>query len=677
MTEADATPRRRFNQSERVSLFLASGGKCSACGDDLPASWHADHVTPFAKGGVTDVVNGRALCPPCNLKKGDRMPMTEPWPHDFALRAWQVEAYRAVLGKQGPDCLISATPGAGKTAFGLYVASRSMMLGTTRRLVVVVPTDHLRKQWLEKASRFGIQLDDAFTNKMKGGEAADYDGVVVTYAQVANEPTLHRALCGAVPTFVIFDEIHHAGSQLHWGRNLKLAFEPAVQRLAITGTPFRSDNNPIPFVHYGADGKCVTDSSYGYGEAVKDRVCREVYFPSFEGRLRWWHTADGEKEASFRDKLSEDASRRRLDTALDPRGQWIRTVLQEAHEQLLSVRRDVYQDAAGLVVAKDITHAKALCVVLQSITGEAPALAVSDDPEASRVIDDFARVADDGGLFVAHPKQWIVAVKMISEGVDIPRLFVSVYATNVMTELYFRQFVGRVVRMMPDIVGQVGYVYIPRDPVLVAFVQAMKEERRHAIDQMEEREEQERQQRLLDAERATSTFTPYGDSEAIADEVFFDGVGYSQSEITEARAIMREAGLNGHFLSDIEVARFMRVALTRMGHHVPPPDQEESPRVTKKPLRKVKDQLRDDMKLLVGRFVGVASRGSDSFMSHRFAYQLLNHATNCRQDQATEDQLNQRKEVLKGWIELAQAAETPLAEFEWWEVARDARGHAA
>ena len=55
---------------------------------------------------------------------------------------------------------------------------------------------------------------------------------------------------------MVLDEVHHAGDSLSWGESVREAFAPATRRLALTGTPFRTDVNPIPFVSYapGADG---------------------------------------------------------------------------------------------------------------------------------------------------------------------------------------------------------------------------------------------------------------------------------------------------------------------------------------------------------------------------------------------------------------------------------------
>jgi hypothetical protein len=264
-------------------------------------------------------------------------------------------------------------------------------------------------------------------------------------------------------------------------------------------------------------------------------------------------------------------------------------------------------------------------------------------------------------------------VKMVSEGVDIPRLFVGVYATNVSTELYFRQAVGRFVRKMPDLSGQAAFVFLPRDPLLVQYAQAVKEEREHAIDELEEREERERQQRLLDAERKSSTFQPLG-STAHADDVFYDGEAFSQQEVTDGRMLLRASGIDPHHLSDVQVARLFRAMRERLTEQPQGSSATVAPPAPARPKRVIKDELRGDIKSLVSRWVGLAGRDYMKLVfDFKFAWRLINHATATSQANATEEQLDTRKTIVKGWIELAKASDPPLSEADWWKEADDAR----
>ena len=123
------------------------------------------------------------------------------------------------------------------------------------RITVVAPTEHLKTQWAEAAARAGIPIDPTYSAG-KGRTSDDYVGIAVTYAGVAVNPLAMRIRTERFKTLVILDEIHHAGDALSWGEGVRESFDPATRRLALTGTPFRSDINPIPFVTYapGDDG---------------------------------------------------------------------------------------------------------------------------------------------------------------------------------------------------------------------------------------------------------------------------------------------------------------------------------------------------------------------------------------------------------------------------------------
>ena len=145
-------------------------------------------------------------------------------------------ALRTYLDTDPRDFLAVATPGAGKTTFALRVATELLSRGEVRSITVVAPTEHLKGQWAEAAARVGIQLDPAFRNAQER-HGASFDGVAVTYAQVAANPDLHRRRTTREPTLVILDEIHHGGDALSWGDGIRLAFEPAQRRLAPPPSP--------------------------------------------------------------------------------------------------------------------------------------------------------------------------------------------------------------------------------------------------------------------------------------------------------------------------------------------------------------------------------------------------------------------------------------------------------
>ena len=402
-------------------------------------------------------------------------PLRAPWGTADALRAWQQEALDAYLARDGAaarDFLAVATPGAGKTTFALRVASELLERRLVEAVTVVAPTEHLKHQWADAASRVGISLDPRFSNA-QGAVGGDYTGVAVTYAQVAAHPLLHRRRTEVRRTLVILDEVHHGGDALSWGDAVREAFDPATRRLALTGTPFRSDTSAIPFVSYavGADGvrRSAADYSYGYGRALADGVVRPVIFLSYSGQMRWRTRAGDEVSAALGEPLTKDLTAAAWRTALDAQGNWIPQVLAAADQRLTEVRRGV-PDAAGLVIATDQVSARAYAAQLRRITGRAPVVVLSDEPGSS------ARIAE----FSAGDDRWMVAVRMVSEGVDVPRLSVGVYATSAATPLYFAQAVGRFVRARRR--GETASVFLPSVPVLLQHAAEMEVERDHALD---------------------------------------------------------------------------------------------------------------------------------------------------------------------------------------------------
>jgi superfamily II DNA or RNA helicase len=293
--------------------------------------------------------------------------------------------------------------------------------------------------------------------------------VIVTYQQVSMQARPLRAL--ATDAFVVFDELHHAGEDRAWGDGVRLAFEGSAVRLALSGTPFRSDTNAIPFVGYDDFGLAHADYEYGYGEALRDgAVVRPVYFPRIDGHMEWVGP-DGEQYAhSFDDPLDAARSNQRLRTALALSGEWLPAVLDQAHEQLGAIRA-VHANAGGLVIAMDQEHARGIVGLMRRRYGVTATLALSDDPTASARIEHFAEGS----------QPWIVAVRMVSEGVDIPRLRVGVFATNTTTELFFRQAVGRLVRWTRGMRHQKAFFFIPDDPRLRAFAANLSLQRRHSL----------------------------------------------------------------------------------------------------------------------------------------------------------------------------------------------------
>jgi hypothetical protein len=268
---------------------------------------------------------------------------------------------------------------------------------------------------------------------------------------------------------VIADEAHHLGEELAWGEGFAKAFGSRERWLLLSGTPFRSDATPIPGVRYDSAGLAEPDISYSYAGAVLDGICRAVCFVAYDGTLSW-RSGDDVIESSFETVLSARETSRRYRTAISaelPDG--LQRILREPDARLRTLRDGGHPDAGGLVIAADSNHARRIAALLHEATGRRALVVLQ--PRAAEKLAAFTSARDP----------WIVAVNMVSEGVDIPRLRVGMYATAAKTPLAFRQIVGRFVRTIPGRAVEPSWLYIPADPVLRDHAAAVQHELRHAL----------------------------------------------------------------------------------------------------------------------------------------------------------------------------------------------------
>ncbi|MFC4000042.1 DEAD/DEAH box helicase [Nocardiopsis sediminis] len=551
------------------------------------------------------------------------------------LRAWQREAFDEYFRRQPRDFLAVATPGAGKTTFALTLASELLARHTVRSITVVCPTEHLKKQWAEAAARFGIAVDPDFKNG-QGPLGRQYVGAAVTYAQVAAHPMLHRNRTESRRTLVIFDEVHHAGDALSWGDAVREAFDPAARRLSLTGTPFRSDVNPIPFVDYVQDHdgvrRCAWDYSYGYAPALADGVVRPVIFMAYSGEMRWRTKAGDELAARLGEPLTPDALSQAWRAALDPKGDWIKKVLAAADRRLTEVRNST-PDAGGLVIATDHENARAYARILRQITGRGATVVLSDDPTASKKISQFSESED----------RWMIAVRMVSEGVDVPRLMVGVYATSTSTALFFAQAVGRFVRVRRR--GEVASVFLPSVPTLLEYAGEMERERDHALDRPA-RDGEDPEQDLIDEARKKRDTPDAGEElpfETMESAAEFDRALYDGSEFGGGAPGSPEEedflGLPG-LLEPHQVSQLLskRKAEQRAGR-LKAPKAEDGP-----PTHEVLAELRKELQGLVGAWHHRTGR------PHGVIHTELRRACGGPPiAQASPDEIRQRIAKLRAW----------------------------
>jgi superfamily II DNA or RNA helicase len=446
----------------------------------------------------------------------------------FIPREWQKIGDQKLTKKLldgAADFLLDATPGSGKTSFGVNVGRKLNGMEVANFTVVVAPTRSVKRQWVKSAARQGFRLSGRYDHdRLSYTVEEDLHGIVVTYAQACANPYDFSALCSRYEVYVILDEVHHVGENLKWGDAMKTAFSGAVFRLSLSGTPFRSDQARIPFVRYDQDGQCIPDHTYSYSQAIVDGVCRVVDFPVWRGSMTWMSGVDI-VTAGFDDDLDEKGESQRLRTALDMSGDLLPGMIREAHQKLEEIRATGHDDAAGLICAIGIKEAKEIAQWMKLNLGVDPVVVHSEDKTSAKLLESFEKSRD----------KWLVSVDMVSEGVDIKRLRVGVFATNTITEMRFRQFVGRFVRWLDGIKGtQTAYVFIPGDSRIIALAGRIEQEVKNATMEKAKPEPGEEREPLPPSDFLPIGSAGYEDSHISREDVF------SAQELESARRYQAE-----------------------------------------------------------------------------------------------------------------------------------------
>ncbi|MGO2262407.1 DEAD/DEAH box helicase [Halomonas sp.] len=382
-----------------------------------------------------------------------------------ALRQWQHQCIKAALIHFAtiPHFLCQATPGAGKTRMAAALAQCLFEQNKIDLVLCFAPS-------CQVVDGFRTTFAEVLDKRLDGLVGAV--GGAYTYQAMEHRDDTFWQLLDEYRVFVVFDEIHHCAGHdpllsNAWGQQiLQRIQDRAAYTLALSGTPWRSDDLAIALARYSSpEGELICDYRYGLKEAIADGVCRSPrialldnqkvqltealetestvkFFPSIAALL-------GESPITYDDLLRHDDV--------------IHQILGLGCERLDEIRR-TKPDAAGLVVTSDIDHAHQVSLVLET-RGEACHVVTNKTPGAQQVIDTF-RHSDC---------RWIVAVGMISEGTDIPRLQVCCYLSRIRTELHYRQVLGRVLRRIGENDEQ-AWLFMLAEPTLRCFAERIAQD---------------------------------------------------------------------------------------------------------------------------------------------------------------------------------------------------------
>ena len=383
------------------------------------------------------------------------------------LRAWQVECVEKALSvfQSQSHFLCHATPGAGKTVMVASVAKGLFQRGEIDFVICFSPSRAVADG---VAATFRQILGRSFNGQIgAAGGSYTYQSMDTLPEELWQVLREHRVL-------VILDEIHHCSGVVwenspignSWGRTILEKIQGRARyTMALSGTPWRTDDSPIVLSQYTTcNGQISCDYEYGLRQAVLDGVCRSPKIVLTDNReISLKSAKSGCKTfASIGESLKNEYI-----TYPDFlfRDEVIDQVLSEASTKLTSVRRHTPL-AGGLVVAASVAHAEQIERRL-SMTGENPIIVTYQTPEAQRIISNFKTSSD----------RWIISVGMISEGTDIPRLQVCCHLSRIRTELHFRQVLGRILRRKPtDPADTSAWLYVLAEPNLAGFARRIGED---------------------------------------------------------------------------------------------------------------------------------------------------------------------------------------------------------
>ncbi len=374
------------------------------------------------------------------------------------LRAWQEQCLsQAVTSyKKQSQFLVLASPGAGKTLLAAHIAKALINSGDIDYVVCFSPS-RIVSQSIEET------FEKTLKRKFNGRLGAI--GASRTYHSLSNAAELINDLA-ATRVLVIFDEIHHCAGNGEspanaWGLQLISTIQHlATYTLSLTGTPWRTDTLPISFAKYSdPEGNIICDYSYDLVDAIKDKVCRMPQITAIDiekvtvkglGKFETYTSLQSllnEGEVSYQTVIRHP--------------EVIKHLLSLSVHRLNILRKDS-PNSGGLVVASSYEHALQIQSILLDHFNKESTLVSCRHDDSPELINRFRK----------DNSEWIISIAMISEGTDIPRLQVCCSLTDVTTELYFRQILGRIIRMTKD-QSHFANMYMLAEPNLVEFAERL------------------------------------------------------------------------------------------------------------------------------------------------------------------------------------------------------------
>jgi superfamily II DNA or RNA helicase len=380
-------------------------------------------------------------------------------------RQWQIDCHNKALKwfveiKTHKQFIINAAPASGKTVAACLIAKNLFECGKIDRIIIIAPQAGVTHQWAKEIKNMlGLHMEKVnSSDDLKMSSLTDH--ICATWQALNNIQDAVQAICNKQKVLVICDEHHHAALEASWGASADSAFQKAKYCLILTGTPIRTDGKQCTWLSLGKNNQFIfpKEGMYelNYGKAVDLGYCVPATFHRFEG-LFTVDLGNGSKvpvSSKIKPKLSKSLKKDPVvqnsidffkltklkkyekDGSTPSKNSYLGLMIEFGINKLIQKKNEL-PEAGGLIIAPDILTAEYMAKLVELISGKKAIIVHSNMKNSQKKINTFRRnVSID----------WLVSVAMVSEGVDIPRLRSVIYIPNALTELAFRQALGRVVR---------------------------------------------------------------------------------------------------------------------------------------------------------------------------------------------------------------------------------------
>jgi superfamily II DNA or RNA helicase len=528
---------------------------------------------------------------------------------------WQNEAIQLVVNewREGhlKKLLVAACTGSGKTFAGVSAADIALRDADIAVIVVLTPTVNIKLGWKEQFETFNIKVCDEAKNRWLRRRRDDgdnmienYGAIIITYAQLAEEPELFEEMARRHPMLLMGDEIHHADDNADYGEAVERVADAAKMTLAFSGTPFNTRGGSLALCESeediddeGNQIRCSTPTfSFSYQHAlaidpvVGRPVCRKVEFVTVigKGEVEYRSLANNETFKRVTD-LAKQNKTDRLFHLLDVDGEFMVESARTALKALADLRKEGDRRAAMLVCAMDRKHGARVAGLLQRLCDSNP------DWERFRIQEIY------NDTVAAHQRieqlkidrtDIVVSVRMISEGIDVHRFRVGWYATNTLTPMFFKQFVGRFVRWDEQLgMSQYAVAIIPAHVELMKFAREI--ERMVVAAEIDEMGDGDGE----GGERMPKNEFVSAVSMATGMQMIAHGKQYTEIDVAKGEILKQRIDPDiAHEVSPALAAELARLFLT---DDVVPTGIKETPFKVKKP----DEDYREKNRKLVGRIV--------------------------------------------------------------------------